>query len=137
MGVSTRHVAGRDLDLDEHASEGGQAQAYLVESEKGAYLRIEGELLFESARRHFDYRFVDGKLVCARDETTNLNTIAERSAENPEGPEPAWHGELRVYDGEQLVHHTKDHAGSVALGVDEEQVRDLARSLLNSSVSPP
>jgi hypothetical protein len=104
--------------------------AYSFEANGKAYLRIEGELLYESQRRQFDYRFVDRKLVCARDECTNLNTIGERSGDNPEGRPPFWHVELRVYDGAKLVHTSQDQAGADPPAVGEDEVQNLAKILL-------
>src|SRR5262245_18445731 len=52
-----------NINLDKRGAEGGGVDIYV----DGDMLRIEGQVLNESTREHFDYRFDHGRLVCSEE----------------------------------------------------------------------
>ena len=107
IGMSTASLtASAELSLEDRAAEGGSVSVY----ERDGYVRMDGAMLGESVREHFDYRFAGKDLVCARTITTSVHTVMEQTADNPEGVPPFWRADFRVFDGARVVHATVDEA---------------------------
>ncbi len=94
---ATDTLTASQLDLSAESTEGGGAEVFRNGDE---VVRIRGGLLGETFRLYFDYRYLEGQLVCASETITTLHTIYESE---PEGPGRSWRFDFLFFDGPDLL----------------------------------